>query len=601
MSVSDQTEEQQQRKFRSDIEILASLAVLFGAVRLLHGVPWWAGGAVLVGGVVLLRPKVVAVALVLLLAARTGAALDSLQPSTTGVLTQEVVVLVSDPQSAATGWTAQGKLNDERVMLSVQFGAGLHVGEVALGDELTVSGTLRGDEPNNSWAISQRLVGRVSVTDVHSHSDAGGPIGMANWLRATYRNGVSHMSFDDQALFTGLLFGDDRNQDEIDADNFRAAGLGHLLAVSGQNVVFVLLLAAPVLSRVRSVPVRVVLSVVVLVGFGFLTRFEASVLRALVMAGFVLVAHSVGRGGSAGLVLVPAVGVLLVVDPLLGWSLAFQLSVAATVGMVVLAPRIGVLVPGPEWLGVAVGATLGAQVFVSPLVLGVFGRLSVVAVPANVLAGPAAAGVMMWGLVSGLVAGLVPPLLAQVLHVPTVGLLWWVRGVAKVFGSLGVGHFSWWHLVVALVGLGVLLVPKLPRRLGVVLVVLVVGSVLVVPRSLGPGVYELGEGVTVARSSELFDVVVLDAGVRVDDVLEQLRTARLGRIDLLIARSGGRQVGVVVHVLDERFEIETIWAPPGHQVPGAHTVEDMTAVLGSLAIVEQPNGEITFTEGTVFR
>ena len=589
MSNPEDEKDQHDRLVR-DAQVLAALAVLFGSVRLLHQTPWWVGVAVLVAGAVLLRPRIVVVALVLLLAARACAALDGLEPTATGPVDQSEVVLVSDPESSTTGWTGEGRLGEDRVWLSVQFGAGINVGEVAMGDSLIISGTLRGEAPDNSWEISRRLVGRVSVTEVHAHRSARGPIGIANQVRAIYRDGVSHMSFEDRALFTGLLFGDDRNQDPIDADNFRAAGLGHLLAVSGQNVVFVLLLAAPLLGRVRSVWVRVVLSLVVLVGFGFLTRFEASVLRALVMAGLVLVAHGVGREASASSVLVPAVVGLLLFDPLLGWSLAFQLSVAATVGMVVLAPRVAGLVPGPEGLGLAVGATLGAQVFVSPLILSVFGGLSLVAVPANLLAGPAAAGVMMWGLVAGLVAGVVPCWVAVVVHWPTSVLLWWVRWVAGVFGRVEVGHFSVWHLVVVLCGLGVLLWPDAGlwvRRVGVVLVVLSVGSALVVPRSLGPGVYEFGDGVVVVRSEEFVDVVVLESGVRVGDALELLRSARLGRVDLLVANGTSREMGLVVHVLSERFEIETIWAPVGHNVPGAYARTDLAETLSALGVARE--------------
>ena len=144
------------------------------------------------------------------------------------------------------------------------------------------------------------------------------------------RGGVEHLSPERRVLFTGLVFGDDRGQSAVVADNFRAAGLGHLLAVSGQNVVFVLLLAAPVIGRISSVTLRVAASITLLAAFGFMTRFEPSVTRALVMAGLALVAHAIGRPGAAPVILPPAVLGLLLFDPLLAWSLAFQLSVAAT-------------------------------------------------------------------------------------------------------------------------------------------------------------------------------------------------------------------------------------------------------------------------------
>ncbi len=566
--------------------------VLFAVVKVLHAVPWWVGGVVVVIGAVSVQPRAVVVGLLLLLGARAGMALEDLAPATTRPLDRALVVLVSDPRANNGGWGAQGEIDGERVFLNVRVGVHPALGDAAVGDELVISGTLRGSVPESAWAISRRIVGNATVATVHEVRSADGVLGTANALRAAYADGVRHFDTGDRALFTGLVFGDDRNQDPIDADNFRSAGLGHLLAVSGQNVAFVLIIFAPALRRVRWVPARVACSLAVLVGFGFLTRFEASVTRALVMAGLALVAHAVGRRSEAAVILPPAVALLFVLDPLLGWSLAFQLSVAATVGMVVLAGRLARLMPGPDWLRSVVGATLGAQLFVAPLLLGTFGRLSVVAVPANVLAGPAAAGVMMWGLVVGPIAAIVPGPLAEVMHAPSWLLVRWVALVADTFASVGVGHFSAVHLTIGSIGLAAVLLGgersgtlrSFPPALGTMLVVVAVGIPLLVPRPLPAGVHQLSTNVVVARSIEGFDVVVLGAGADLDDALEGIRAARLGRIDVLISESGSRRSGVMVHVLAERFEVAAIWAPPGHSVPGAEAREPLSGEIGSLQI-----------------
>lgn len=385
-----------------------------------------------------------------------------------------------------------------------------------------------------------------------------------------------------------------------------------MLAVSGQNVAFVLLIFAPLLGRIRHVPVRVASAMFVLGGFGFLTRFEASVSRAIVMAGMALLAHAVGRESTAAQVLVPAVALLLVVDPLIAWSLAFQLSVAATTGMVVLAHRIAALLPGPDGLAGVVGATLGAQIFVSPLLLSVFGRVSLVAVPANLLAGPAAAGVMMWGLVTGFVSGIAPSALAQVLHLPTRLLIWWIAFVADAFAGAGVGHFSWLHLITFSIGLSLLLVARGRNALelthiltaarawrgGLLLILLAVGLPVLAPRALSPGVHHVAPHITIARSVEGHDVVILDGGVRVEDALEQLRVAKVDRIDLLIATSGSRNLGRVVFTLGQSFTIEEIWAPQGHAVAGAVGLAELSGTLGPLTICDRPGTGITVFSST---
>ncbi len=581
--------------------MVSLLICIFGALRLLHGVSVWVGLGVLAVGLVRFHPKVLLVAALLLLGARAGHAVDGLHAADTRVLDQVEISLVSDPRPATTGWSAQGELAGERVMVAVGFGVSTTFADAAVGDVFVVSGTVRGSAPQTSWAISRRIVGNVSVNEVHDHRLATGLTGAANTLRSLYRDGIEHLPADDQALFTGLVFGDDRGQDPIDADNFRASGLGHLLAVSGSNVAFVLLIAAPVLVRVRWVWVRLVLVGGLLVGFGFLTRFEPSVCRALVMAGLVVVGGVVGRGWGASVVLVPCVVGLVVVDPLLGWSLGFGLSVAATVGLVVLGSRVGGVVGGWGWLRGVVGASVGAQLFVAPLLLVVFGGVSLVAVPANVLAGPGAAGVMMWGLVVGPVAGLGPSWLAELLHVPSGVLLWWVRLVAEVFGSVGVGSFGWWHLGVFVAGLVMVLVraewtvrgwPVWWRGIGVLLVALGVGVPLVVPAGLGAGTHVVGDGVVVVRSTNGVDVVVLSAGVDVGGVLEGLRGARLARVDLVVVESGSRGVGLVVFAVSERFDIGEVWAPVGHSVPGAIAMDTLTGTVGSLRVCESPTGEV---------
>ena len=85
-----------------------------------------------------------------------------------------------------------------------------------------------------------------------------------------------------RALLAGLVLGDDRDQPAVLRDAFSAVGLTHLLAVSGQNVAFVLAAAGPLLRRLRLGP-RLAAVLVLLAFFALVTRFEPSVLRAAVM------------------------------------------------------------------------------------------------------------------------------------------------------------------------------------------------------------------------------------------------------------------------------------------------------------------------------
>ena len=190
--------------------------------------------------------------------------------------------------------------------------------------------------------------------------------------------------------------------------------------------------------------------------FVMLTRAEPSVLRAGVMAGLAATAFVLGRQAEPLRLLAVAVIGLLLLDPLLGWSVGFWLSVGATAGVVVgavhLAPRL--LRLGPLALPVAV--TLGAQCGVVLPSLLVFGRLSLSGTVANLVAVPVAGLVMLVGLPACLVAGAVP-VVGPVVMAPVGWGVWWVDAVATVAAAAEPrppwSWIGWSALVVAVVWL----------------------------------------------------------------------------------------------------------------------------------------------------
>src|SRR5690606_20592924 len=181
-------------------------------------------------------------------------------------------------------------------------------------------------------------------------------------------------------------------------------GLGHLLAVSGQNVAVVLGAARPLLERVRY-RVRFPATLALLGMLLLVTRAEPSILRAAVMSGVVALAAAMGRSTSSLRVLALAVTALVLIDPLLVESVGFRLSVAASAGIVLLATPIAVRLPGPRVLAETMAVTLAAQVAVAPVALSTFGGLPVASLPANVVAAPVSGPLMIWGVTAGVVAG----------------------------------------------------------------------------------------------------------------------------------------------------------------------------------------------------
>jgi competence protein ComEC len=197
------------------------------------------------------------------------------------------------------------------------------------------------------------------------------------------------------------------------------------MAVSGENVAFVLALFAPVLRRLRLTG-RLVGGVAVLVVFGTMTRWEPSVLRAIAMAGIGLLAGYLGRPATGLRVLTLAATALVLADPFLLHSVGFLLSCAASAGIALLARPITVRLRGPGWMREVLGVTAAAQIGVAPVLIPVFGSMPLVSLPANLVAVPLAAPLTVWGLAAGVVGGLAQPFAPQVtslLALPTAALV----------------------------------------------------------------------------------------------------------------------------------------------------------------------------------
>lgn len=288
----------------------------------------------------------------------------------------------------------------------------------------------------------------------------GRPIDRAsNRVRAAIERGGALLPGDDGALFRGLVVGDDRDQPREMIDRFRASGLSHLTAVSGQNVSFVLAAAGPLLVRLRPWW-RWAVTLGLIGWFVSLTRFEPSIVRAGVMAGLSATGFVLGRERTPLRLVAWAVIGLLLADPLIAWSVGFWLSVGATAGVVTVGPWLGERLGSLGPLAMPVGVTLGAQVGVVVPLVWVFGSLPLVSVPANLLAVPVAGFVMLYGLPAGLFAGAVAgtaPWLASAVMLPCRFGVRWVDTVAVVAARLEPGGAaSWWGWAVLVAAIGLI-------------------------------------------------------------------------------------------------------------------------------------------------
>lgn len=227
-------------------------------------------------------------------------------------------------------------------------------------------------------------------------------------------------------------------------DAFRAAGLTHLVAVSGANVAAVLsagLGLAFLLGAGRAALVLVGLPLIT--GFVLLTRWEPSVLRAGAMAALALVGLAAGYAPGPRRALCLAASVLLLAAPALSASLGFALSVGATAGVLWLGPLLAALLATwlPRWAATAAGVTLGAQTAVVPVLVLTTATLTPAGVPANLLALPLAWPLMVLGVVAALLAPVAPAASGLVCAVADVPLRLLI-GIARLAERSGAGELA---------------------------------------------------------------------------------------------------------------------------------------------------------------
>lgn len=258
----------------------------------------------------------------------------------------------------------------------------------------------------------------------------------------------------ESGLAGGITVGDKRGPGTELNDTFRTVGLVHIVVLSGYNITVVLNAAATIVKRLPYV-FQFGTSGLVVLFFILMSGGAATAVRAGIMALLAVFARETGRQFIALRALgVVAVGMVLWNPWTLAFDPSFQLSALATVGMIIFTPLLAARMQWvPERFGLReiVASTLGTQLTVLPLLLYQNGQLSLVALPANILALPVMPAAMFFSGIAAF-AGLMAGPLAPIIALPAYLLLGWVIGIAQLFAafpfaSLSLPAFGAWWLI----------------------------------------------------------------------------------------------------------------------------------------------------------
>ncbi|MBI3943126.1 MAG: ComEC/Rec2 family competence protein [Chloroflexi bacterium] len=334
--------------------------------------------------------------------------------------------------------------------------------ELRYGDSLQVTGqaALPVDRPTLPVSYQDYLArqGISALIDYPQVRRLGGESGspLQAWLyqvRQRALDGIqSLLPAAPAALLAGIALGLDRLLDPTVLAAFGITGTTHIIVISGANVAVVIAFLSQQVRRWWGARWVLPLTVIGLVGYTAFMGADPPVLRAVLTGSLALLALQLGREADALTSLAAASLAMTLWDPFLLWSVSFQMSFAATLGLVWFVPRwnarLEPWLKGLRWPPILQGLagtvadslviTLAAELAVGGIIAGTFGTVSLVGPLANLLIGPAQPYITLLGLPTALLALVHPYLalpLAWLVFLPLQFTLVVVQALAQIPGA----------------------------------------------------------------------------------------------------------------------------------------------------------------------
>ncbi len=482
-----------------------------------------------------------------------------------------------------------GSVRSVRGRLRLEIGGGLPLPAWRQGDEVRAWALVRVPRglavpgvPSSAERERRRRVHALGFCKSSLLLAAGprgtGPVAwLADLWAATRAALVRHVPpGPEQALARAMLLGDRAALDERVEEAFRSAGTLHVLAISGAQVAWLAGWLAAGAGRAGAGRVLIAaLTLVVLPGYALLVGGEVPVARAALTAVVAALGLTLDLRANAANLLAAAALALVAERPGCAREAGFQLSFAATLGLVVLTARLSPRRPWPLRLDLAWAASLAAQAAVAPVLATQFQRLPLAGLLLNAVAVPLSAALLSLSLACAALAPLADwpaGLLGELAWVAAHALRrsaelsavapWLERDVCPPALLAGVAYYA------ALVALARGAPGPRPRAL----LALATAALLVGPSPLADGrlhlaLVDVGQGQCAVVTTPAGRVLVVDAGAAFEGgadlgravVGPYLRSRGVARIELLaLSHAHPDHAGGLPHLL-RRFDVGEVW------------------------------------------
>lgn len=388
-------------------------------------------------------------------------------------------VVVSEPEKREENTRFVVSSLEEKIVVSTDI-----YSPVAYGDKVSISGKLKKPDKIESedgrtfnypeYLAKDGIYYTMSFTEVEILSSGHGNFmkralyGLKHSLVAKMR---SILAEPESSLLAGLVVS---GKDALPAgilDEFRRAGIVHIVVLSGYNITiiadFLRKLSAQIFLKLRyfgwlgtlagrGPQVASGFSILGVIGFILMTGAEATVVRAGLMVLAVIAAKLFGRQYSPSRALISAAFLMILQNPkILVFDTSFQLSFLATLALIYVSPIVeNYLMRMPNKIGerTMLATTIATQIVVLPYLVYVMGNFSLVSLPANILVLLVIPITMFVGFTASLF-GFISSTLAWPFSYVSHLLLSWILGVSHLLGnlkyaSMNISKFSFWVVII---------------------------------------------------------------------------------------------------------------------------------------------------------